>query len=60
LEETADHAFDFMLERLRGYCVDRGIHQDSVEAVICNQPTQPFDAYQRMLAVDQFRVYLKR
>ncbi|OUD12175.1 glycine--tRNA ligase subunit beta [Thioflexithrix psekupsensis] len=55
LEETAHQAFDFISERLRGYCVDRGIHQDSVEAVICNQPTQPFDAYQRMLAVDQFR-----
>ena len=46
---------DFIFERLKGYCLDKGFSADEFEAVLAVSPTQPFDFMQRLQAVKAFR-----
>ncbi len=47
--------FDFMLDRLHAYYLDKGIHPDVLDAVISTKPTKPLDINNRLLAIDAFR-----
>ncbi|MCW8901269.1 MAG: glycine--tRNA ligase subunit beta [Gammaproteobacteria bacterium] len=51
--ETA--VFDFILDRLHAYYLDKGIRPDVLDAVISTKPTKPLDIDNRLLAVDAFR-----
>jgi len=51
--ETA--VFDFMLDRLHAYYLDKGIHPDVLDAVLSTKPTKPLDIDNRLLAVVAFR-----
>ena len=46
---------DFIFERLKGYCLDKGFSADEFEAVLAVNPTQPYDFMQRLQAVKAFR-----
>ena len=46
---------DFIFERLKGYCLDKGFSADEFDAVLAVSPTQPFDFFQRLQAVKAFR-----
>ena len=53
--EAENSVFDFMLDRLHAYYLDKGIHPDVLDAVISTKPTKPLDIDNRLLAVDAFR-----
>jgi len=53
--EAENSVFDFMLDRLHAYYLDKGIHPDVLDAVISTKPTKPLDINNRLLAVDTFR-----
>ncbi|MEW5838548.1 MAG: glycine--tRNA ligase subunit beta [Pseudomonadota bacterium] len=46
--------FDFMLDRLRAYALDRGIRADVFESVLATRPTRPLDFERRAQAVNAF------
>jgi len=46
---------DFILERLRHLCGERGYRHDTIDAVLATAPANPRDAEQRMEAVESFR-----
>ena len=46
---------DFVFDRLKGYCLDRGYSVDEFEAVISVKPKKPLDFMQRLQAVKTFR-----
>lgn len=48
--------FDFMLDRLHTYYIDKGILPDVLDAVISTKPTRPLDIDYRLLAVVAFRL----
>jgi len=54
-DEIIELAFSFMMERLRGYYVDKGIGRDLFEAVLSRRPTEPRDFDLRLCAVEAFR-----
>lgn len=54
-DELASQVFDFMMERLRRYYIDKGISADNFEAVLMRKPVQPYDFHRRLNAVVQFR-----
>ncbi len=47
--------FEFMLDRLHAYYLDKGIRPDVLDAVLSTKPTKPLDINNRLLAVDSFR-----
>jgi glycyl-tRNA synthetase beta chain len=47
--------FQFMMDRLRAWYLEKGITPDVFAAVFANVPQQPFDFHQRLLAVQKFR-----
>ncbi len=47
---------NYMLERLRSYFLAQGITPDTFAAVMAKKPTSPFNFYQRINAVKQFRL----
>jgi glycyl-tRNA synthetase beta chain len=51
--ETA--VIDFVFDRLKGYCLDKGYSADEFDAVITLKPTDPLDFMQRLAAVKAFR-----
>lgn len=51
---AATQAFDFMLERLRAWYIDRGIAAEVFAAVLAKVPTQMTDFDQRIHSVQQF------
>lgn len=53
--EAENVLFDFMLDRLHAYYLDKNIHPDVLDAVISTKPTKPLDINNRLLAVDAFR-----
>ncbi|MEQ1529845.1 MAG: glycine--tRNA ligase subunit beta [Methylococcales bacterium] len=55
LAETRSAVNDFVFERLKGYCLDRGFTADEFDAVISVNPAEPYDFMQRLLAVKTFR-----
>ena len=52
---TREQVHGFMLERLRGYCVDRGYRPDEFEAVLSVGPVSLVDFERRLRAVQEFR-----
>ncbi|MFZ2724745.1 MAG: glycine--tRNA ligase subunit beta [Methylococcaceae bacterium] len=53
--ETENAVFEFIFERLRGYCLDKGYTSDEFEAVLTLGISEPLDFMQRLQAVKQFR-----
>ncbi|AEG02878.1 glycine--tRNA ligase subunit beta [Methylomonas methanica] len=53
--ETRQKVIGFIFDRLKGYCLDHGYSNDEFEAVLAANPTQPFDFWQRIRAVQAFR-----
>jgi len=53
--QVTDAVFEFMMERLRGYYLDRGVRADTFEAVLECRPGRPLDFDRRVRAVDAFR-----
>lgn len=53
--ETVVLVTDFILERLKGYCLDKGFTADEFEAVLAVNPAEPLDFMQRLQAVKAFR-----
>lgn len=54
-EETRKLVVEFIFERLRGYCLERGFSHDEYDAVIAVAPSKPLDFMRRMQAVQAFR-----
>jgi glycyl-tRNA synthetase beta chain len=46
---------DFIFDRLKGYCLDKGYSADEFDAVITINPVDPLDFIQRLVAVKAFR-----
>jgi len=46
---------DFIFERLKGYCLDKGYTADEFDAVLSLAPADPLDFMQRLAAVKAFR-----
>jgi glycyl-tRNA synthetase beta chain len=63
--EPFDHEFDqlathkavheFIVDRLKGYCLERGIQYDEFDAVLAVQPPRLLDFESRLKAVREFR-----
>ena len=54
-EGTAATVLEFVTERFRGYCLDRGYRHDEFDAVLSVGPSKPLDFEWRLIAVKQFR-----
>ena len=46
---------DFVFDRLKGYCLDKGYSADEFDAVMTVKPADPLDFMQRLAAVKTFR-----
>ncbi len=46
---------DFIFERLKGYCLDKGFGPDEFDAVMSVNPSQPLDFVNRLQAIKAFR-----
>ncbi len=53
--KTQTFVTDFIFERLKGYCLDKGFTADEFEAVLAVNPAEPLDFMQRLQAVKAFR-----
>jgi len=53
--EIRSLVLDFILERLKSYCLDKGYTTDEFDAVIAVQSSEPLDFMQRLQAVKTFR-----
>jgi len=54
-EKARENVHGFMIERLRGYFLDRGIKHDEFEAVLAVWPSSLLDFERRLQAVREFR-----
>lgn len=54
-EKTLDLVETFILERLRGYCLEQGARPDEFEAVLAVRPSSLLDFMKRLEAVKAFR-----
>lgn len=54
-ETAVDPVFAFIMERLRSYYLDQGLHADTFEAVLDCRPTRPVDFDRRIHALHGFR-----
>jgi glycyl-tRNA synthetase beta chain len=54
-EETKQQVIDFIFDRLKSYCLDKGFAPDEFDAVITVNPGQPLDFMKRLQAVKDFR-----
>jgi len=52
---VVDEVMEFVLERLKGYFIDRGVPIDVFQAVQAREPREPYDFAKRVHAVDAFR-----
>ena len=52
---TAILVEDFVFDRLKGYCLDKGYSADEFDAVMTVKPADPLDFMQRLAAVKAFR-----
>ncbi len=53
--ETKKLVVDFIFDRLKGYCLDKGFGPDEFDAVLTVNPTQPLDFFKRLQAIKAFR-----
>ncbi|MCP4125755.1 MAG: glycine--tRNA ligase subunit beta [Gammaproteobacteria bacterium] len=54
-ETAVNDVFDYMMDRLKAYYIDRGITADVIDAVLACRPTRPADFDLRVKAVTEFR-----
>jgi len=54
-EKTQAAIVDFVFDRLKGYCLDKGYSADEFDAVMALAPDEPLDFMQRLAAVKAFR-----
>ncbi len=54
-EATRKRVIDFIFDRLKGYCLDKGYAPDEFDAVISVNPVRPLDFMKRLQAVKAFR-----
>lgn len=54
-KDLQQQVYDFMMERLRTYYMDRDISPHVFESVMVQKPSSPFDFDQRVQAVEAFR-----
>ena len=52
---TSLAVIDFIFDRLKGYCLDKGYSADEFDAVITVKPNDPLDFMHRLSAVKAFR-----
>ena len=52
---VTNEVFEFMLDRLRSYYLDKRVASDVFDAVAERRPTQPHDFHLRVLAVGEFQ-----
>lgn len=52
--KSVDTVFEFMLDRMRAYALDRGIRHDVFDAVLATRPVRPLDFERRAQAVNDF------
>ncbi|MSP27833.1 MAG: glycine--tRNA ligase subunit beta [Methylococcales bacterium] len=55
VENTETAVIDFVFDRLKGYCLDKGYSADEFDAVMTVKPADPLDFMQRLAAVKAFR-----
>ncbi len=55
LNNALNTVTSFIMERLKGYCLDKGFTTDEFEAVLAVSPAEPLDFMQRLQAVKAFR-----
>jgi glycyl-tRNA synthetase beta chain len=53
-ERVVGEVFDYVMERLRAYYLDRSVPVDVIDAVAARRPTRPLDFHKRVLAVQDF------
>lgn len=53
--ETRRLVLDFIYDRLKGYCLDKGFPPDEFDAVLAVHPEEPLDFMRRLEAVQAFR-----
>lgn len=53
-ERVVGEVFDYVMDRLRGYYLDRAVSMDVIEAVAVRRPSRPLDFHRRVLAVQDF------
>jgi len=56
-DETKQAVYDFILERLKGYSIDRGYSPAQFDAVCAVQPPRPIDFELRLKAVKEFGTF---
>ncbi|MGH8549562.1 MAG: glycine--tRNA ligase subunit beta [Methylococcales bacterium] len=54
-ERAGSEVSTFIVERMRGYCLERGFKADEFEAVLAVKPSRPLDFEKRLIAVAGFR-----
>lgn len=54
-DQAAEEVFEYALDRLRAYYLDRGIAPDVIDAVHARRPTSPMEFDNRVRAVEAFR-----
>ncbi|GAB4254624.1 MAG: glycine--tRNA ligase subunit beta [Methylomicrobium sp.] len=54
-DETRRLVLDFIYDRLKGYCLDKGFSPDEFDSVLAVLPEQPLDFMRRLAAVRSFR-----
>ena len=52
---TQKAVIDFIFDRLKSYCLDKGFSADEFDAVMTVLPSDPLDFMQRLVAVKSFR-----
>jgi len=52
---VVDQCYEFIMERARAYYLESGVRPDVFDAVLAQQPGQPYDFDQRIRAVTAFR-----
>jgi glycyl-tRNA synthetase beta chain len=55
LDATRSAVTDFVFDRLKSYCLDKGYSADEFDAVMTVNPAEPYDFIQRLGAVKAFR-----
>jgi len=55
VKNCIEQLMDFCFERLRGFCADKEIPAKTFAAVLAKRPTDPFDFYCRLKAVQAFQ-----
>ena len=55
LHQLVEEVYDYIIERLRSYFLDRDIAVDVIDSVLANRPTSPKDIAARIEALCSFR-----